>query len=78
LTQIFILNLCVGLRFLVVHYSLFLPVNQKALNMMKVKKSVIPAGSKMGNYRPVNYWDAFVCEVTSPVTFTPDDVMTDG
>ena len=42
---------------------------------MKAKKTGIPAESLVNKYFPVDYEDAYVCEVRSDLQLTPDDIM---
>ena len=42
---------------------------------MKVRKTEIPADSLVKRYFPVDYKDAFVCEIARESRLTPDDIM---
>ena len=42
---------------------------------MKARKVEIPAKSLVNQYFPVDYKDAFVCEISRESQLTPDDIM---
>lgn len=42
---------------------------------MKVKKSSIPEDSLVNQYMPVDYSDAFCCEISTDHILHPDDIM---
>ena len=42
---------------------------------MKARKTEIPADSLVKSYFPVDYKDAYVCEISHESRLTPDDIM---